>query len=223
VPELFTAFDAARFQIHTHVIGDGAVRAALDGVEAARKANGAWPALHQLAHVQCVDPADLARFAELGVMANIQPLWARHAPSVTEVTLPKVGKERERLVYAFRSLIRAGADFALSSDWGVSTLNPFHIMETAMTRQPVGGGGVEPFLPDEVLTRYECVLGYTLHAARAAWRGQQTGQLTPGFRADLIVVDRDLLVSDPVAFGETKVLLTLLDGAEVWRDPGFDG
>lgn len=222
VPALFTAFDAARFQIHAHVIGDGAVRAALDGVEAARRANGAWPGLHQLAHVQCVNPADIPRFAALGVMANIQPFWARHAPSVTDVTLPMVGKERGRLVYAFGSLFRAGADFALSSDWGVTTLNPFRIMETAMTRQPTGGGA-EPFLPDEALTRRECLLGYTLNAARAAWRGQETGQLSPGARADLIVLDRDLLACDPVAFGETGVLLTLVDGAEVWRDPGFDG
>jgi len=73
VPELFTAFDAARFQIHTHVIGDGAVRAALDALEAARRANGAWPSHHQLAHVQSIDPADLARFTALGAMANIQP------------------------------------------------------------------------------------------------------------------------------------------------------
>lgn len=220
VPALFTAFDAARFQIHAHVIGDGAVRAALDGVEAARQANGAWPGLHQLAHVQCVDPADLPRFAALGVMANIQPFWARHAPSVTEVTLPKLGPERGRRVYAFRSLLDAGADFALSSDWGVTTLNPFPIMETAMTRQPTGGGAA-PFLPEQALTRRECLLGYTLNAARAAWRGQETGQLSPGARADLIVLDRDLLACDPVAFGETQVMLTLVEGAEVWRDPGF--
>lgn len=222
VPALFTAFDAARFQIHVHVIGDGAVRAALDGVEAARQANGAWPGLHQLAHVQCVDPADIPRFAGLGVMANIQPFWARHAPSVTDVTLPMVGKERGRLVYAFRSLLDAGADFALSSDWGVTTLNPFPIMETAMTRQPTGGGAA-PFLPEQALTRRECLLGYTLNAARAAWRGQETGQLSPGARADLIVLDRDLLACDPVAFGETRVLLTLVDGIDVWRDPSFGG
>ena len=81
IKELFTAFDAARFQIHVHVIGDGAVRAALDALEAARQANGPWPSLHQLAHVQCIDPADIPRFRELGVVANIQTLWARYEPS----------------------------------------------------------------------------------------------------------------------------------------------
>ena len=79
---LFTAFDAARFQIHVHAIGDLAVRAALDGMAAARRANAPWPGLHQIAHIQCIDPADIPRFAELGVVANIQPLWARHEASV---------------------------------------------------------------------------------------------------------------------------------------------
>ncbi|GAB1360821.1 amidohydrolase [Rhodobacter sp.] len=221
IPELFTAFDAARFQIHVHVIGDGATRAALDGLEAAQRANGIWPALHQLAHVQCIDPADIPRFAALGAVANIQPYWARHAPS-TALTLDMVGPERGRLMYAFRSLLDAGAGYALSSDWGVTTLNPFRIMETAMTRQPPGGGP-DPFLPREVLTRAECLLGYTARAADTAWRGQETGRLTPGRLADLIVVDRDVLACDPYAFGATEVLLTLVGGAEVWRAPGFDG
>ncbi len=73
VKDLFTVFDAARFQIHVHVIGDGALRAALDGLQAARDVNGPWPSLHQLAHVQCLDPSDAPRFRELGAMANIQP------------------------------------------------------------------------------------------------------------------------------------------------------
>ncbi len=132
--ELVIAFDAARFQIHCHVIGDKAARAALDALEAARDVNGAWPSLHQLAHVQCVDPDDIPRFARLALMPNIQPLWARNEPSVTDVAVPMVGPRMARWIYPFRSLIDAGASPALSSDWGVSTLNPFHIMQTAITR-----------------------------------------------------------------------------------------
>jgi len=134
-----------------------------------------------------------------------------------------VGAARAPMVYAFRSMIEAGADFALSSDWGVTTLDPFRIMETALTRQPPGGRGREPFLPNEALTRAQCLAGYTVNAARAAWRGADTGRLAPGCHADLIVLDRDILACDPYALGETSVLLTLLGGAEVWRDPGFDG
>ena len=222
VIELFTAFDAERFQIHVHTIGDMAVRAALDGLEAARKANGRWPSLHQIAHVQCIDPADVPRFRELGAMMNIQPLWARHEPSVTDVALPMIGEERGKWMYAFRSLIDAGAAYALSSDWGVSTLNPFEIMETAITRQPPDRPRTHPvFLPEQRMTREECVKGYTIHAAQAAWRAEDTGSLTSGKYADIIVLDRDIFTCDVYDIGDTEVLLTLLGGKEVHRSERF--
>ncbi|MDO6965473.1 amidohydrolase [Rhizobium alvei] len=224
VKELFTAFDAARFQIHVHVIGDGAVRAALDGLEAARDKNGAWPSLHQLAHIQFIDPADIPRFRTLGAVANVQALWARNEPSVTDVAVPMGGPERSRWMYAFRSLIDAGAQYTLSSDWGVSTLNPFKIMETAITRQPPAkNGAVEPFLPQERLTRKESVMGYTVNAAASAWRAESTGSLAPGKYADIIVLDRDIFTCDVYDIGDTEVQLTLLGGREVHRATGFTG
>ncbi len=222
--ELFIAFDAARFQIHCHVIGDRAARAALDALEAARHVNGEWPSLHQLAHVQCVHPDDFARFGRLGVMANIQPLWARCEPSVTEVAEPMVGAEMARWMYPFRSLIDHGAGYALSSDWGVSTLNPFPIMQTAITRQPPGKGRDHPVhLPEQRMTLAECVKGYTVHAAAAAWRAQDTGSLSPGKFADLIVLDRDIFAIDPYDLHETQVLLTLLAGKPVHASGPFAG
>ena len=91
--ELFVAFDAARFQIHVHAIGDKAVRSSLDALEAARDVNGDWPSLHQIAHVQFIDPADIPRFRQLGVVANLQPLWASNDRSVTEIAASMVGPE----------------------------------------------------------------------------------------------------------------------------------
>ena len=220
--ELFIAFDAARFQIHCHVIGDKAARVALDALEAAHQVNGAWPSLHQLAHVQCVDPADIPRFGKLGVMANIQPLWARNEPSVTDVAVPMAGPHLEKWHYPFRSIIDGGASFALSSDWGVSTLNPFAIMQTAITRQPPERGRDHPvLLPEQRLTLEECIKGYTVNAAAAAWRSADTGSLEPGKYADLIVLDRNLFEIDTYDIAKTRVLLTLLGGREVWRDEGF--
>lgn len=216
VKELFTAFDAARFQIHVHVIGDGALRAALDGLEAAVHANGLWPSLHQLAHVQCLDPADIPRFHQLNAMANIQSLWARHEPSVTDVALPMVGEERGKWMYAFRSLIDSGAPYCISSDWGVSTLNPFQIMETAITRQPPRKHGDHPiFLPEQRMTVEESVKGYTVNAAAAAWRSQDTGSLAVGKSADLIVLDRDIFTCSPYDIGDTGVEKTLFRGRSV--------
>ncbi len=223
VRDLFVAFDAERFQIHVHAIGDAAVRGALDGLEAARAINGPWPSLHQIAHVQVTDPADFGRFGALGAMANMQPLWARHEPDIPDRTMAMVGVERARNVYAFRSLIDAGAPFCLSSDWPVSTLNPFEIIETALTRQPPRRvhGDVEPFFPEQRLTREECLAGYTVNAAAACWRAGETGSLAPGKSADLIVLDRDILACDVHDIGGTVVLLTLFEGREVWRDPSF--
>lgn len=221
---LFAAIDAARFQIHCHVIGDRATRAALDGIGAARAANGPWPGLHQLAHLQVVDPADIPRIAALGAMANIQPLWARYDPEVPDDWLDPVGEARIPNVYPFRRILDAGAPWCLSSDWAVSTLNPFPIIETAVTREPGRNEAPRPpFLPGERLTVEEAVAGYTTGAAAACWRAGETGMLRPGHTADLIVLDRDILAVPVKEIAASEVLLTLFRGREVHRSDRFDG
>ncbi|MGZ9809303.1 amidohydrolase [Pseudoroseicyclus sp. H15] len=216
IDALFPAFDAARFQIHVHCIGDAAVRAALDGMELARQQNGPWPSRHQIAHIQFIDPADIPRFAELGVVANVQPLWARMEEPITEASIPVVGPERSKYIYAFGALARARAEIVLSSDWTVSTLNPFAIIETAITRQPgKDEEDVEPLLPEEALTIEQCVAGYTTLAALTGWREADTGSLAPGKYADLIVLDQDIFTCDPHDIGETKVVMTMLGGEAV--------
>ncbi len=223
IASLFTALDAARFQIHVHVIGDLAAQATLDGLDAAMKANGPWPALHQVTHLQVVDPADISRIGALGAMANIQPLWAQYEADGPDAPLAMIGISRQPNTYAFRQMLDAGAPYCLSSDWPVTTMNPFEIIETAVTRQPVGDKTAPVFYANERLTVAEAVLGYTAHAAAACWRGHFTGRLMPGFSADLILLDRDILTCDPYDIGKTKVLLTLFEGKEVYRHPGFEG
>lgn len=220
---LMTALDAARFAIHVHVIGDAAARRAVEGLEAARAANGPWPAQHQLAHLQLVDPADIARLAGLAT-ANIQPLWARFEPPYSDPSLAMIGKARWSDVYAFRRMLDAGADWCLSSDWAVSTLNPFEIIETAITRQKrQDENPLEPFFADQALTIEECVQGYTVNAARACWRDGFTGMLRPGFSADAIVLDRDIFACPAAEISQTGVELTLFKGEEVHRSKGFAG
>ena len=214
---LMTALDAARFAIHVHVIGDAAARRAMDGLEAARAANGPWPAQHQLAHLQLVDPADAGRLQGLAT-ANVQPLWARFEPPYSDPSLAMIGQNRWPYVYAFRRMLDAGADWCLSSDWPVSTLNPFEIIETAITRQKrLDDDPQAPFFADQALTIAECVQGYTVNAARACWRDHHTGMLRVGFSADLIVLDRDIFACPSTEISQTRVLLTLFKGAEVWR------
>ena len=213
---LMVALDAARFQIHVHVIGDAATRRALDGLAAARAANGPWPSLPQLAHLQLTDPADYPRLAALGVMANIQPLWARLDPVVPDIALDMIGPARLGDTYAFRKMRDAGARLSLGSDWPVSTLNPFEVIETAVTRQSRRIDNPRaPFLPDQALTVAECVQGYTVEAAAAAWRSSHTGQLRPGFSADLILLDQDIFACAPDRISDTAVDLTLFRGGIV--------
>ncbi len=215
---LFTALDAARFAIHVHVIGDAAARRAIEGLEAALAANAPWPAQHQLTHLQLMDPGDHVRLAKVAT-ANIQPLWARLDPQIPDIALDMIGPARHADTYAFRKMLDAGADWCLSSDWPVSTLNPFEIIETAVTRQARRADGPkEPFLPGQRLTVEEAVMGYTTHAARACWRAGTTGQLRPGFSADLIVLDRDVFACAPDEISDTKVLLTLFRGRVVHRE-----
>lgn len=219
---LFTALDAARFQIHVHCIGDAATRAALDGFQAARDANGPWPALHQIAHCQLVHPDDRPRFAALNVMANLQPLWACNDPVIPDDTMAMIGPARAPWAYANRSLIDAGAPWCINSDWAVTTLNPFEIIGTAITREPPRHRGrAAPFFPAERMTIDEAVLGYTTHAAAACWRGNHTGALRPGFSADLIMLNRDIFTCDPHTVAETQVLLTLFKGRAVHRAASF--
>lgn len=222
IAAMFTALDAARFQIHVHCIGDAATRTTLDGLAIARAANGAWPSLHQIAHCQQVHPDDWPRFRDLGVMANFQPLWAANDPIVPDDTLDLIGPDRAPWTYALRSAIDHGAPFCISSDWAVTTLNPFEIIGTAITREPPRHRGrAAPFFPEQAITVDEAVLGYTVHAAAACWRGHHTGALKPGYSADLIVLDRDIFACDPFAVAQTEVLLTLFKGCAVHRSPNF--
>ena len=223
IAALFTALDAARFQIHVHCIGDMATRAALDGFAAARAANGTWPALHQIAHVEVVHQDDQRRFAGLGVMANLQPLWACTDPVIPDPTMAMIGAARLAQTYPFRSLIDAGAPYCLGSDWAVTTLNPFEIIGTAVTREPPRHRGrAEVFGAAERISVAEAVLGYTRGAA-AAWRGHFTGQIPVGYSGDVIVLDRDIFGCDPYEIAEAVALLTLFQGREVHRHPWFGG
>ena len=154
------AIDALGFQPHFHAIGDRAVRASLDAVEAARRANGPSDTRPHIAHIQVIHPDDIPRFRELDVAANAQPLWAAHEDQMDILTIPFLG-ERWRWQYPFRSLKAAGAVLAMGSDWSVSSANPIWEMHLAVERQAperyAGDRGV--LLPEERLDLDRCARG----------------------------------------------------------------
>ncbi|TYK91511.1 amidohydrolase, partial [Streptococcus pyogenes] len=127
----------AGLQLHAHAIGDRAVRATLDAYEAARVANGTRDSRHQITHLELIDPADIPRFKALGVLANIQALWAYPDPYIVNLTEPKIGPERSQQLYPFGALKQAGALLVGSSDWSVSSMNPLEAIQIAVTRQDI--------------------------------------------------------------------------------------
>jgi predicted amidohydrolase YtcJ len=215
--------DALGFQPHFHAIGDRAVRASLDAVEAARRANGPSDSRPHIAHIQVVHPDDIARFRSLDVAANAQPYWACHDDQMDVLTIPFLG-ERWTWQYPFRSLRAAGAVVAMGSDWSVSTANPLLEMEVAVERvADVSRGEVEPLLPHERVDLIDALAAFTSASAYVNHLDDETGTLEMGKMADLAVLDRDLFDRGAGAIGEARVVGTFVEGVPVFEDPALDG
>ena len=212
--KVVAAADAAGFTVHVHAIGDRAIRSALDAFAYAREHNGIHDNRGQIAHLELVDPQDFPRFKKLAVIANFQLLWAERDPYIVEATIPYVGAERARHLYPARSLLDAGALIAGGSDWGVSSFDPFEAIEHAITR--CESRGRKPLLPEQSIPLQAVVDAYTINAAFALKQERTTGSLERGKRADFIVLDRDIFALDPFDLHGTRVVLTYLDGRQVY-------
>jgi len=212
--------DAEGFGVHIHAIGDLAVRESLDALEAAARANGPRDARHQLAHVQFAHPTDLPRFAELGVIANVTPLWARLEASVAQMTLPFVSARSAACMYPFGSIVRAGGALAFGSDWAVSTPDPRRQLAVAVSRRDPLGSSRETFLPEERLDLGTAIAAHTIGAAYACGIDAVTGSIEPGKLADLAVLDRDLFATEPEEYPDVRVLATLVEGEIVHAESG---
>ncbi|MFT4010402.1 MAG: amidohydrolase [Nocardioidaceae bacterium] len=210
-----TALDAEAFQIHVHALGDRAVRDSLNGLEAVRRAHGRRDSRHHLAHLQVVSPDDVARFAELDVVANAQPLWACRDDSVEVLTLPFMPESARTRQYVFGSLRRAGARMSFGSDWPVSSPNPLWGIHVAVNRTSPDGLVADPLQPEEALGVAVAVEAYTAGSAYVNG-ADDSGRLAPGYAADLVAVDQDVLGIDPRAIGATTVRHTFVDGREVY-------
>ena len=216
---LVVALDRAGFQVHIHAIGDRAVRMALDAFAAARSANGARDSRHQIAHLEMIDTLDVPRFAQLGVLANFQPLWAFRDSYVRDLTEPVLGPERSSRLYPLGSVARTGALLVAGSDWIVSSMDPFQAMQVAVTRRDPFAGPGAPWLPKELVSLDQMLMAYTINGARANFQERETGSIETGKAADLALLDRDLFAIAPTEIHETRVLLTLLDGVAVYGNP----
>jgi hypothetical protein len=212
------ALDREGFQIHMHAIGDRAVRQALDAFARARAENGGRDLRGIIAHLELIDPADLPRFAALGVIADFQPLWAYADRYITELTEPRVGAARARWLYPIGSLARTGAMVAAGSDWNVTSFNPLEAMQVAITRRGPTDGPGPAWIPEERVDLATIIAAYTAHGAYAMQQERETGSIEVGKSADLVVLDRNLFEIPPEEIHRTRVLMTLLEGQEIYRD-----
>jgi hypothetical protein len=217
-----TRLDAAGFQVHVHTLGDGAVRAALDAFAAARKANGARDARHALAHLALVDDADLPRFRELGVVANMSPLWNRGDPWETVFAPKMFGPERSAQLYRTRSLLDAGAVLVWGSDWPVTGVDPLDGVETSVTRRYPGGRnpeGVadESWIPQQRVALHESITAYTAAGAYLLHAEEQRGTITAGKLADLVVLSGNLFAVHPLEIHALEVDMTFVGGKPVFE------
>lgn len=213
-----TALDANGFQVHMHAIGDLAVRASLDAVEAAQSTNGVIDNRHHIAHVQLVHPKDIRRFRELGVVANCQTFWAKADVTMTDMTAPQIGDGRLRRMYPFGDLARSGATLAMGSDWAVTTADPLMQIEVAITRTDPADRGASPLCPEQALTLPVALRAFT---AGSAYVNHDTGggSIELGKRADFAILDRNLFDPTTGPAGDARVTYTVLSGSVVYQQP----
>jgi len=215
--KVVTALDKEGFQIHIHADGDGALRESLDALEFAQEINGKRDSRHQIAHLELVHPDDIPRLRDLGVIANVQPLWSTSRYYIGDLINVKLGQKRKRWMEINNSFLQHGVRVAYGSDWFVTSPNPMDLIEAAVTRiRPAlpleEKRTAQAILPGEEVSVADAIASYTINGAFASHQDDVTGSLEAGKLADMIVLDRNLFDVEPVSISETRVLLTFLGG-----------
>lgn len=204
------ACDAAGFQIFTHAIGDRAVRAALDAYERAKRGRA------RVEHIETIQPADIPRFAKLGVIASMEPIHAD--PATVEVWSKAVGEKRLPNSFPWRALEQAGAKLAFSSDWPASiSLDPIRGLHNAVNRQTTDGKPPGGWLPWQRVSLESALRAYTAGAAYASFEEDVKGSIESGKLADFVVLSQDLFRIEPARIHETRVDTTVFNGRVAYR------
>ncbi len=205
--------DAAGLQVLIHAIGDRGTHLALNAFERAARRNGRRGARHRVEHAQVVRPEDRPRFAQLGVIASIQP---SHCTDDMRWIEKRLGS-RARNAYPFRSLLDAGARISLGTDWFVEPLDPLPSIYAAVTREFPGGGPPGGWYPQEKVSVAQAIEAYTLGSAYAEFQEAQKGSVEAGKLADLVILSRDLFTIPPGEILNTRVEMTILGGQCIYE------
>ncbi|HEY0098143.1 MAG TPA: amidohydrolase [Pyrinomonadaceae bacterium] len=207
--------DRAGLQVMIHAIGDSANDQILSLYERVTKSNGARDRRFRIEHAQHIRPQDIARFGRGGVIASMQPY---HAIDDGRWAEKRIGHERARTTYAFRTLLDTGATLAFGTDWYVAPLNPMYGIYAASTRRTLDDKNPQGWIPEQKITVEEAVRAYTIGSAYAEFAEQTKGTLAPGKLADLVILSQDIFRINPVEIERTKVRLTIMDGKVVYEE-----
>jgi predicted amidohydrolase YtcJ len=206
--------DCSGLQLAVHAIGDRANHTILNFFERLQQDNGPRDRRLRIEHAQHLQPADIARFARLNVIASVQPY---HCIDDGRWADRRIGPERAKTTYAFRSLLDAGAILAFGSDWFVAPIDPLQGIYAAVTRRPLDEKCPDGWVPEQKISVAEAVHAYTLGGAYASRTEKIKGSLEPGKLADIAVLSQDIFHIRPEQIRETKVDLTVFDGQVIYE------
>ncbi len=218
--QLVTQLDKEGFQLYTHAIGDLGVRESLNAYENAAKINGARDRRPRIEHIEQVQADDIPRFAKLGVLPSMQPIHAD--PGTVDVWSKAVGEERLPRSFAWQSLLKSGATLVYGADWPACiSLNPMRGLHSAVNRRTMDGQPPNGWIPEQKISVADALKAYTVNSAYGSFDEKQKGKLMPGFLADLVILSQDLFSIPTMDIHKTNVLLTVVDGKEVFKEAGF--
>ena len=212
--------DAAGLHVMVHAIGDRANRMQLDLFERVAAENGPRDRRCRIEHAQLIAEADIPRFAQLGVIASMQPY---HAIDDGRWAEPLIGATRAETSYAFRSLLDSGGRLAFGSDWYVAPATPLEGIYAAATRRTLDGKNPDGWVPSQKISPAEALRAYTADAAYASFDEGVKGTLEAGKLADFVVLDRDITRVSPEQIRQTRISATYIAGRRVYdRNHGID-
>jgi predicted amidohydrolase YtcJ len=206
--------DRAGLQILIHAIGDRANDLILSIYEQVERENGKRDRRFRIEHAQHLRPQDIPRFSRDGVIASMQPY---HAIDDGRWAEKRIGKERAKTTYAFRSLLDAGVTLAFGTDWTVAPLDPMLTIYAAVTRRTLDGKNSKGWVPEQKISVEETVRAYTVGSAYAEFQENVKGTISAGKLADLVLLSRDIFKIDPKEIENVKVVMTMVDGRVVYE------
>jgi len=205
--------DAAGLQICTHAIGDEGISTILDLYTDVIKAHGEADRRLRIEHAQHMAAKDFERFAQLHVIASVQPY---HAIDDGRFAESHIGHDRASRTYAFRTFLDHGVRLAFGTDWEVAPLDPVLGLYAAVTRATLDGKNPNGWFPEQKLTVAEAVEAYTMGSAYAEFQEKEKGSITPGKLADMVLLSDDIFTIAPENIRDVKVLKTIVGGKTVW-------